>query len=150
MKRVFFVLLTLLLFHSSAYAHPGGTDADGGHHSGPSGAYHYHHGYPAHQHTGGVCSYNFVDKTGQSSGANSTGQGSLKIIDKNTGKVIYPSSADAKRTALPDWATWLIIAAVIFWPLTVGFLLYAALRLWQAITGLTKKLFSRKDPPPLP
>ena len=150
MKKAILPLLGLLLLCPVAYAHPGGTDANGGHHSGSSGAYHYHHGYPAHQHTGGICPYNFFDKTGQSSGTNATRQGSLKIIDRSTRNVIYPSSADTRSTALPGWAIWLIIAAVIFWPLTVGLPLYFALRLWQAITDLTKKLFSHKNPPPLP
>lgn len=40
-----------------AYAHPGRTDANGGHWDHSSGEYHYHHGYPAHQHPGGVCPY---------------------------------------------------------------------------------------------
>ena len=37
----------------------------------PPGEYHYHHGYPAHQHTGGVCPYAFDDRTGWNSGSSS-------------------------------------------------------------------------------
>ena len=31
-------------------AHSGDTDSNGGHYDHSSGEYHYHHGYPAHQH----------------------------------------------------------------------------------------------------
>ena len=56
-----------------ALAHPGGTDYSGGHTDHDSGEYHYHHGYPAHDHydmdgDGTVdCPYKFDDKTGSSS-----------------------------------------------------------------------------------
>ena len=53
------------------FAHPGKTDSDGGHYDRSSGEYHYHHGYPAHQHTNGVCPYDFKDKTNHSSGSSS-------------------------------------------------------------------------------
>ena len=43
------------------YAHPGSTDDYGGHVDWETGEYHYHHGYSAHYHTGGVCPYDFVD-----------------------------------------------------------------------------------------
>lgn len=42
-------------------AHSGRTDAYGGHHDYKNksglGSYHYHHGYPAHLHEGGICPY---------------------------------------------------------------------------------------------
>lgn len=47
----------------SASAHPGRTDANGGHYDSSTGEYHYHHGYPAHQHTNGICPYDFDDQT---------------------------------------------------------------------------------------
>ena len=61
-----------------AYAHPGQTDANGGHRDSSTGEYHYHHGYPAHQHTDlngdgkPDCPYDFDDKTGESSGSPSS------------------------------------------------------------------------------
>ncbi len=58
------IFVLLLPFH--AFAHSGRTDAYGGHNS-PTG-YHYHHGYPAHQHPNGTCIYNFDDRTGWNSG----------------------------------------------------------------------------------
>ncbi|MBQ8893426.1 MAG: YHYH domain-containing protein [Clostridia bacterium] len=62
-----FLLLTLLPISLSA--HGGKTDGRGGHYDNSTGEYHYHHGYPAHTHTGGECPYDFVDKTDHSSGS---------------------------------------------------------------------------------
>ena len=50
------VLLLFFLFAPAvSYAHSGDVDSFGGHFLG--GNYHYHHGHPAHEHTGGVCPY---------------------------------------------------------------------------------------------
>lgn len=54
MRRIVSCAILLLLIVSlsmSAVAHPGRTDANGGHTDRSTGEYHYHHGYPAHQHT---------------------------------------------------------------------------------------------------
>lgn len=64
-----FSLLLLILMPVTAFAHPGRTDSSGGHYNRSTGEYHYHHGYPAHDHTNGVCPYDFDDKTGSSSGS---------------------------------------------------------------------------------
>lgn len=71
MRRVlgFLFLLFFLCWPFLCHAHSGRTDANGGHTDHSTGTYHYHHGYPAHQHLGSYCPYNFDDKTGQSSGA---------------------------------------------------------------------------------
>lgn len=34
----------------TVFAHSGGTDSKGGHYDHSTGEYHYHHGYPEHQH----------------------------------------------------------------------------------------------------
>lgn len=73
MKRLLALVLALLL-SLPAFAHSGRTDSKGGH-NGPGG-YHYHHGYPAHQHEGGQCPYDFDDRTGESSGTSSSGSSS--------------------------------------------------------------------------
>lgn len=58
------------------YAHPGRTDSSGGHHDRSTGAYHYHHGYPAHDHKDldgdgkKDCPYDFDDQTDHSSRSN--------------------------------------------------------------------------------
>ena len=55
------ICLCILIFPLSTYAHSGRTDSSGGHHDYKNvsglGSYHYHHGYPAHLHPGGVCPY---------------------------------------------------------------------------------------------
>lgn len=63
-------IVTATLFSFAVLAHPGDTDNQGGHTDHSTGQYHFHHGYPPHQHTGGVCPYEFDDKTGWSSGSN--------------------------------------------------------------------------------
>jgi hypothetical protein len=40
-----------------SFAHSGRTDGKGGHHDNINGGYHYHHGYPAHDHPNGTCPY---------------------------------------------------------------------------------------------
>lgn len=70
-KRYLIPILACILLLSCctvAFAHPGATDANGGHYDHSTGEYHYHHGYPAHQHTDGRCPYNYDDRTGQNSG----------------------------------------------------------------------------------
>ena len=75
MKKLWFLSkwilpITLIpVISFSVYAHPGRTDSRGGHYNRSTGEYHYHHGYPAHQHPNGVCPYDFNDRTGQSSGS---------------------------------------------------------------------------------
>lgn len=51
------IIVLLLIVPLSVCAHPGNTDGNGGHHVIGTDEYHYHHGYPAHQHPNGVCPY---------------------------------------------------------------------------------------------
>jgi hypothetical protein len=51
------IVLVLCLFAAGALAHSGRTDSKGGHYNRSTGEYHYHHGYSAHDHPGGVCPY---------------------------------------------------------------------------------------------
>lgn len=76
MRKIAIFLLLLVFLSIPAAAHSGGTDENGGHIDHSTGEYHYHHGYPAHQHDGGVCPYNFVDKSGSTSGSGSKNSGS--------------------------------------------------------------------------
>ena len=75
MKRLLVLVLALLL-SLPVLAHSGRTDSKGGHYNRSTGEYHYHHGYPAHQHEGGECPYDFDDRTGESSGTSSSGSSS--------------------------------------------------------------------------
>lgn len=56
-KNIIAALCLALLLIPAAGAHSGRTDANGGHWDSSTGEYHYHHGYPAHQHENGVCPY---------------------------------------------------------------------------------------------
>ena len=78
MKKLILFFLCLIMCVVVSFAHPGGTDSNGGHYNRSTGEYHYHHGYPAHQHTDGLCPYDFDDKTGQSSGSSSNSSTSYK------------------------------------------------------------------------
>lgn len=74
-----FVLIALISL--TAYAHPGRTDANGGHYDHSTGEYHYHHGYPAHQHIDGVCPYDYDEQTNH----NSNNSSSAGTYNQSTG-----------------------------------------------------------------
>lgn len=66
MKKFLLLFLILTtLFTTSVSAHSGKTDSNGGHHDNVNGGYHYHHGYPAHQHINGECPYDMEDNTNE-------------------------------------------------------------------------------------
>lgn len=61
-KKVVSIILTIVMaITSTAYAHSGRTDSNGGHKDNKNksglGYYHYHHGYSAHLHENGICPY---------------------------------------------------------------------------------------------
>lgn len=103
-----FCLIPILL--GTASAHPGKTDADGGHHDYENqsglGSYHYHHCYPAHLHENGLCPYDFDDKTGWNSGA--SGNGSSKDTSSSSSPAKVPS--ESQQTDFPLWG-WILIGA---------------------------------------
>lgn len=77
-KYVILLCIALIIFLSfTAYAHPGRTDGNGGHYNRSDGTYHYHHGYPEHQHINGQCPYDFHDMTNHNSGGISTTRNSV-------------------------------------------------------------------------
>ncbi len=55
-----FILIAIIFSSFLVYGHPGRTDSNGGHYDYSSDEYHYHHGYPAHQHPGGICPYDYA------------------------------------------------------------------------------------------
>lgn len=69
MKKIILILAIVLLLFCFitfvSFAHSGGTDSNGGHTDSSTGEYHYHHGYPAHQHANGKCPY--IDSKNESS-----------------------------------------------------------------------------------
>lgn len=114
-KKICCVALALLLLITPAHAHSGRTDSNGGHYDHSTGEYHYHHGYPAHQHPNGVCPYDFDDKTGQSSGTSGgggTSSGSQEIQSNS-------SENDNKKFDLFDF-----LSSFLFWVVMAGVILY--------------------------
>lgn len=99
-----FCLILIVLGYASA--HPGRTDANGGHYDRKTGEYHYHHGYPTHQHTDGVCPYDFDDRTGWNSGT--SGNGSSKDTSSSSSPAKVPSKPQQKD--FPLWG-WILIGA---------------------------------------
>ena len=94
-----FVFLTVIALALPVQAHSGRTDSSGGHYDSNTGKYHYHHGYPAHQHTGGVCPYESKDKTSHFSGS-SSGNSSKKSEETSPQQSsVESTTAVAKKTA---------------------------------------------------
>lgn len=84
MKKLLSVLLCLILLLAlPAAAHSGRTDSNGGHTDHSTGEYHYHHGYPAHQHPSGVCPYDHSSKKTESSGQTSASSGEVVASGKH-------------------------------------------------------------------
>jgi hypothetical protein len=117
MRKFFvFFLIVLLVTPCLAMAHPGRTDGDGGHTDSSTGEYHYHHGYPAHDHYDmdgdgrKDCPYNFDDKTGYNSGSHSS-YGNKTNGSTNTNKVVVKQTEPAKED---PWKTVKEIALIVF------------------------------------
>lgn len=107
-----FVTLLCLAIPCLALAHPGRTDEDGGHTDHSTGEYHYHHGYPAHDHydmdgDGDLdCPYNFVDRTGYNSGSSSSSSSS----SSSTRVVTQTETVYVDKWYIPDW--WITLFVV--------------------------------------
>lgn len=115
--RFLFALSTLLLIlcTASSFSHPGRTDSKGGHYDNSDGSYHYHHGYPAHQHPGGVCPYE--------SNYNNGNYGSDSNND-NESNHSYSYSSTSSSSNSPE-----------IWPIYVTALIFA---LFYAILGVAE------------
>lgn len=141
------VALALLFFAGPALAHSGRTDSQGGHYDSETGEYHFHHGYPAHQHYDidgdGIpdCPYEFVDKTGSRSGSS----GSAAKAAKESGEKGTTTQAAAEGEDREG-----ITSAIVGW-CTAGVATLAAFVLWrkgeaegkahnEAMDGLRKTL----------
>lgn len=142
------VALVALIYVVPVLAHSGRTDSQGGHYDSETGEYHFHHGYPAHQHYDidgdgkPDCPYDFVDKTGSRSGSSS---GSSAKAAKDSGAKAQTTQAAAE---LEDREG--ITSAIVGW-CTAGVATLAAFALWrkgeaegkahnEAMDGLRKTL----------
>ena len=129
MKKISFGLLAVAILFSVCLpvsAHPGRTDSQGGHYDRSTGEYHFHHGYPAHQHVDGICPYDFDDKTGATSGA-PTGNPSNGIA---SGEKTDPTGNNGKP--------WIILMKGVF-------IVFAGILAFGAICGVAEKFKDRKQ-----
>lgn len=119
------IVALLLIICSSAWAHSGRTDSQGGHYNHSTGEYHFHHGYPEHQHPGGVCPYATSAKaTAKPSKSTSYSNPSYAQSETVLDHVAIPSQQGAKSM---DAGTSVILAltasALIFffaWVITLA------------------------------
>ena len=109
-SRAVILPLILLTFTSCmvASAHPGRTDAQGGHYDRSTGEYHFHHGYPAHQHENGECPYDFDNRTGENSGSSSGTKSSssretVPYTEPTTGMETTRPRADAESASVSEF-----------------------------------------------
>ena len=125
MKKISLIMILTILcftFSTVAFAHPGNTDSNGGHY-GPDG-YHYHHGYPTHQHENGECPYDFDDKTGWNSGSSSSGS---SHTSKTTSSNSVNTNTEAKNQSQFDFILEIVLAFIfVAYPISLGcsFLLF--------------------------
>lgn len=129
-KQLLFLLILVLLCLSLnfvALAHPGKTDSDGGHTESDSGEYHYHHGQESHSHydmdgDGDIdCPYDFVDVTGQNSGAPGNSSNQTADSSINTDNV----SSDGSPPSAFQQVLGFVFSAVIIILKIVGYLFIA-------------------------
>lgn len=136
-----FLLAFLLLLSPTVLAHSGKTDANSGHYDRSTGEYHYHHGYPAHQHYDmdgdGVadCPYDFDDKTDHSSRSDS---GSSHAV-QSTPRPSPQKSDDSKAKHI---SVGEIVVSVILAPIVV---LYAFMFIGEPILALIDRIKEKRS-----
>ena len=105
-----FSVFVMSLAALTVYAHPGRTDANGGHTDHDTGEYHYHHGYPAHDHydmdRDGVldCPYDFEDKTAHSGGDGSGNSSGNTLGNATAEENVAIKNKEVKK--VPGWVYW--------------------------------------------
>lgn len=117
MTRKYIILLAAAILWAASLlvpvsAHPGRTDSNGGHTDHATGEYHYHHGYPAHDHYDmdgdghPDCPYNFEDKTnhGSSSSSNENPpEGTTPPTTPTSGSAASPDSTQHNQQGKRDF-----------------------------------------------
>ena len=145
MKRLLVLVLALLL-SLPVLAHSGRTDSKGGHYNRSTGEYHYHHGYPAHQHEGGECPYDFDDRTGESSGSSSSSEEDKDKPDEKE----HPFSVLLKVLFFPVFIALVFFSPLLFFVIGVFLqeFVVAAIdfleSIWESIKKFLKKHFCKK------
>lgn len=139
-----FLLAFLLLLSPNVLAHSGKTDANGGHYDRSTGEYHYHHGYPAHQHYDmdgdGVadCPYDFDDKTDHSSRSDSGSSYDVQSTPRPS-----PQKSDDSKTK--HISTGEIVVLAIFAPIAIPLaLMYAFMLIGDPILALIDRIKEKR------
>lgn len=139
-----FLLAFLLLLSPTVLAHSGKTDANGGHYDRSTGEYHYHHGYPAHQHYDmdgdGVadCPYDFDDKTDHSSRSDSGSSHAVQSTPRPS-----PQKSDDSKTK--HISTGEIVVLAIFAPIAIPLaLMYAFMLIGDPILALIDRIKEKR------
>lgn len=129
-RKLFLGILSVIfiacLLPVTVWAHPGDTDENGGHTVSDTGEYHYHHGYPAHDHydmdSDGIpdCPYDFDDKSMQAS------NGSASSLTQASASpalgVLQDRSKSCWELCLMDY--FIIVTCLLI----ISYLLYTILR----------------------
>lgn len=115
MKKILCILISIITILSLTvlcFAHSGRTDSSGGHRDSSTGEYHYHHGYPAHQHPNGKCPYDFDDKTEH----NSTKESNKNHLSNSSNTANASNFWDDSKTVgenIEKYLTDLFLSAIV-------------------------------------
>ena len=102
------VIVLLISVPFPVFAHSGGTDEYGGHYVDGTSEYHYHHGWPAHDHDGGECPYDFVDNVDHDRDESSDDSSSSTPTE-------HSDYNDSKKPRLTWWQILLAIVLNAVW-----------------------------------
>lgn len=141
------LLFALVFLIMPVDAHPGRTDENGGHYNRSTGEYHYHHGYPAHQHTGGVCQYAYDDKTGKQPWSSDISNHSkfeddnsilTEEVNDDSGKsnVIKNPTSDSKEEPILDRILIAVFLLIIVGPIIFSILYQISIIIYVALDSV--------------
>ena len=138
---ILLIVFLLIIFTVVPAAHPGRTDENGGHYSYEDGEYHYHHGYPAHQHENGECPYDFKNNERTHSGTNSSSDISRDYNSKAKDSSSYNEEKD--RKVKKNKTINIIIIAILLAPEVFGlvnnFFLFVSRRKEQGLFRIKER-----------
>lgn len=127
-----------------ASAHPGRTDGSGGHTNRSTGEYHYHHGYPAHDHydmdgDGELdCPYDFKDNTADSIYDDSSpSKNSSSILSHSSGTTPMRNKSPATTEPIESEDMIVDLNAVLC---IVAIAIATICVLWRIIVGKNRKI----------
>jgi hypothetical protein len=143
-RKFLLPILILLLFGTYVSAHPGSTDGDGGHFDHSSGEYHYHHGYPAHEHSDGECPYDFDDQENSSASFSSKKTATANTATPSEQKPSKPSTVKKSKVGkVLEIIMLVILGPVVYFVFSMAIAFAVAFFHWlvACILLLPKKLY---------